>query len=112
VARIARIDVPGLHQRLASDGDLQVLDVREDAEWREGHLPGSVHRPYHDIDELPGGLDADRAVAVICGSGQRSAVAASIVQRLGARDVIHVVDGGVGTWRRQGWPLEDGTPTA
>jgi hydroxyacylglutathione hydrolase len=37
-------------------------------------------------------------VAVICGSGQRSAVGATLLQRFGARDAIHVVDGGVPRW--------------
>jgi hydroxyacylglutathione hydrolase len=43
---------------------------------------------------------------VICGSGQRSAVGASLLKRFGARDVIHVVDGGVPRWEREGWPVE------
>ena len=34
-------------------------------------------------------------MAVICASGQRSAIGASLLERLGAREVIHVVDGGV-----------------
>jgi rhodanese-related sulfurtransferase len=85
-----------------------VLDVRERSEWDAGRIPGSVHMPYHDIDEVPEGIDPSRPVAVICGSGQRSAVAASLLQRAGADDVVHVVDGGVGTWRRAGWPIEGG----
>jgi rhodanese-related sulfurtransferase len=44
-------------------------------------------------------------VAVICASGQRAAVGASLVQRYGGREVLHVVDGGVPAWARQGWPL-------
>ncbi len=107
VARIARLDVPGLHERRGREPALQVLDVREDSEWRERRIPGSLHVPYHDIHELPAGLEPARAVAVICGSGQRSAVAASLVQRLGALDVIHVVDGGVGTWARAGYEIEE-----
>jgi rhodanese-related sulfurtransferase len=43
---------------------------------------------------------------VICSSGQRSAVAASLLLRAGARNVIHVADGGVGTWADHGWPIE------
>ena len=35
--------------------EVQVLDVRERIEWDEGHIPGSVHRPYHDIDGIPDG---------------------------------------------------------
>jgi hydroxyacylglutathione hydrolase len=107
VARIARLDVPGLHERRGHEPDLQVLDVREDSEWRVRRIPGSLHVPYHDIHEVPAGLEPARAVAVICGSGQRSAVAASLVQRFGALDVIHVVDGGVGTWARAGYEIEE-----
>jgi hydroxyacylglutathione hydrolase len=103
VDRIERMTVPELRERRS---EVQVLDVRERDEWDEGHIPGSVHVPYHDLDAIPDGIDPDRPVAAICGSGQRSAVAASLLKRLGARDVIHVVDGGVPRWRREGWPIE------
>jgi hydroxyacylglutathione hydrolase len=73
-----------------------------------GHIPGSVFEPYHDIDAVPEGIDPERPVAVVCGSGQRSAVAASLLKRHGATDVIHVVDGGVPLWERSGWPVERG----
>jgi hydroxyacylglutathione hydrolase len=105
VDRIGRISVDGLHARWQA-GDVQVLDVRERAEWDAGHVPGSVHRPYHDLREAPAELDPSRPVAVICMSGQRSAVGASLLQRDGFADVFHVVDGGVGTWARAGHPTE------
>jgi hydroxyacylglutathione hydrolase len=92
VERIERITVPELRQR---EGDVQILDVRELSEWDAGHIPGSVHTPYHDIDGIPDGIDPERPVAVICSSGQRSAPAASLLRRHGAREVLHVVDGGV-----------------
>ncbi len=101
-ASIERITVPELHERI---DELQVLDVRERDEWEAGHIPSSLFTPYHDLDDLPAELDVDRPVAVICASGQRAAVGASLVQRLGARDVLHVVDGGVPAWLRQGWPV-------
>jgi hydroxyacylglutathione hydrolase len=72
--------------------------VREESEWDEGHIDGSLHTPYHDIHSLPDDVDAERPVAAICESGQRSATAASLLQRHGARQVLHVVDGGVGDW--------------
>ena len=100
---IGRIDVAGLHDRL---DELQVLDVRELSEWIDGHIPGSVHVPYHDLDGIPDELDPTRAIAVIGSSGQRGAVAASLLARAGATHVVHVVDGGVGTWREHGWPVE------
>ena len=107
VARVPRMTVPELHERWEDEqARPQVLDVRELGEWDAGHIPGSVHEPYHDIRDVPEGIDPARTVAVICGSGQRSAVAASLLQRYGARDVIHVVDGGVPLWKRQGWPTD------
>jgi rhodanese-related sulfurtransferase len=106
VASVARMTVPELHERF-QDGDRpQVLDVRERSEWDAGRIPGSVHRPYHDLDGIPEGIDPARPIAVVCGSGQRSAVAASLLQRHGAREAIHVVDGGVPLWERSGWPVE------
>jgi hydroxyacylglutathione hydrolase len=106
VERIARLDASELPEQRQADSELQVLDVRERSEWDEGHLPGSVHEPYHDITAIPEGIDPERPVAVICTSGQRSAVAASLLQRAGAKRVVHVVNGGVGTLGRRGVGLE------
>jgi rhodanese-related sulfurtransferase len=47
-------------------------------------------------------------VAVMCASGQRAAVASSLVQRYGAQHVLHVVGGGVPKWGRLGCPLVTG----
>jgi hydroxyacylglutathione hydrolase len=102
-ASVERITVEQLHDRV---GDVQVLDVRERGEWDAGHIPGSVFTPYHDVHGVPEDIDRSRPVAVICSSGQRSAVAASLLQRHGAEHVIHVADGGVGTWEQHGWPIE------
>ena len=85
---------------------LQLLDVRERSEWDSGHIPGSIHTAYHDIHELPDEVDPEHLVAAICASGQRAASAASLLKRLGVREVIHVVDGGVPRWERGGWPIE------
>ncbi len=108
VQETERITVEGLHERWKGDG-IQVLDVREAGEWESGHIPGSVHTPYHDLDELPEELDPHRPVAVMCASGQRAAVGASVAQRLGAADVLHVVEGGVPKWGSLGFPLEEGS---
>ncbi len=105
VDRIERMTV----EEMAEHGDgLQIVDVRERSEWNEGHIPGSLHAPYHDIHALPDALDPDRPVAAVCASGQRSATAASLLARYGAREVIHVVDGGVPLWGRLGHPVERG----
>jgi hydroxyacylglutathione hydrolase len=106
VERIERVSLADLPARAEADPELQILDVRERGEWDAGHIPGSTFAPWHDIAGVPDGVAAERPVAVICGSGRRSAVAASLIQRYGAARVIHVVDGGVPTWGELGHPLE------
>jgi rhodanese-related sulfurtransferase len=103
VERIERITVPELRERA---DEVQILDVRELDEWEGGHIAGSVHVPYHDIKDVPDGIDPDRPVAVICSSGQRAAPAAGLLRRFGAGEVLHVVDGGVPRWRREGGPID------
>ena len=97
--------MPELHDEWERDG-VQLLDVRDRNEWDERRIPGSVHVPYHDVRGVPEQLDGDRPIAALCSSGQRAAVAASLLKRHGAARVVHVVDGGVGTWERAGWPIE------
>jgi hydroxyacylglutathione hydrolase len=82
--------------------------VREESEWKEAHIPDSVHVPYHDLHDFPSKLDRDRPVAAICSSGTRSATAASLLKAHGAGEVVHVVNGGVPQWGRLGHPLEEG----
>jgi hydroxyacylglutathione hydrolase len=73
-----------------------LLDVREDDEWDEGHVEGSLHMPYHELrDGVPGELPRDEPLAVACSAGNRSSLAASLLRRAGLENVIHVTDGGV-----------------
>jgi hydroxyacylglutathione hydrolase len=102
IERLALDDLPG---RLDADDRVQLLDVREQSEWDAGHIPGSAFMPWHDIGAIPVGLDAGRPIAVVCASGQRAATAASLIQRFGGTEVIHVVDGGVPRWGRLGRSL-------
>jgi hydroxyacylglutathione hydrolase len=100
------VDVPGLADAVARRPQVQVLDVRDDDEWEAGHIPGAVHVPYHDVGRTDLPVDPNRPVAVICSTGRRSATAVGLVRRQGAREVIHVTPGGVGTWASLGHPIE------
>jgi glyoxylase-like metal-dependent hydrolase (beta-lactamase superfamily II)/rhodanese-related sulfurtransferase len=106
VARMERLPAQALAARLRREPGLQVLDVRERGEWDAGRIPGSVHAPYHAIDGVPEGIDPAAPVAVICASGQRSGLGASLLLRAGATGVAHVVDGGVAAVEAGGVELE------
>ena len=112
VNRIERLAIDDLPARLRDQPDVQVLDVRDPGEWNAGRLPGSVLESWHDITAIPDGLDPVAPIAVICGSGQRAAIAASLIEHYGAGHVIHVVDGGVPKLRKLGLTLDTGPATA
>ena len=82
--------------------------MRERPEFEGGHIPGSVNVPYHDVRDVPAGMSPSEPIAVICTSGQRGSVAASLLRRNGASEVWHVIEGGVPLWGRSGWPLQAG----
>ncbi|UTI66856.1 MBL fold metallo-hydrolase [Paraconexibacter antarcticus] len=108
VDRITRMTIEQLHDLWSPTGSLQLVDVRERSEWDAGHIPGSHFCAYHDLKQLPESVDRGQPVAVICGSGQRAATGASLVQRAGVSDVIHIIDGGVPRWGRNGWSFAPG----
>ncbi len=111
VQRIELITPDELAARAESAEPPLILDVRNAAEYADEHIPGSLHVPYGDLaarfDEIP----RDRPLATICRGGKRSGLAASILQREGFADVVHVGQG-VGTWRDGGHPVESGVATA
>ena len=62
VGTIERLRRAGPARRRGGDPSIQVLDVREQAEWDDGHIPGSVNAPYHDVRRaFPTGIDPRRA---------------------------------------------------
>jgi glyoxylase-like metal-dependent hydrolase (beta-lactamase superfamily II)/rhodanese-related sulfurtransferase len=102
-------DVRGLAELLRG-GEVLLLDVRERDEWDAGHVPGSVHVPYHDLGNgIPAEvLDAGCTVAVACSAGNRSAIAASLLRRAGVDDIVHVAEDGIAELRGQGIDLVEG----
>jgi hydroxyacylglutathione hydrolase len=93
-----------LSRRLQSDRRLIVLDVRQPAEWSAGHIPEAIHVSGAHIVERAAEIDRDRPIAVICGSGYRSSVAASVLRRHGHREVYNVL-GGMTGWEAEGLPV-------
>jgi len=105
VSRIRLIDPNALAERMRDD-EIAVVDVRDHDEFASGHIPGSWHVPYGDLVDRLSELPRDRAIATICAGGKRSGLAASLLQREGFEQVIHVGHGGVGTWRDLGHRVE------
>lgn len=86
-----------------SDTTVQLLDVRSQQEYDEGHLPGAYIIDVNDstfLSQVEGQLSKDRPVAVYCRSGRRSASAARQLVKAGYQVVN--LDGGIIAWKEQG----------
>lgn len=105
------VDVQTAYEALGSDGDAQLVDVREPVEWAEtGVAPGAVLIPLADVESrAPAELSAGSPVYVICRSGNRSRTASATLVQLGFTRVYNV-DGGITAWLDAGLPVEASTP--
>jgi hydroxyacylglutathione hydrolase len=91
--RSGAVSVDRLADELAT-GAVLLLDVRDDDEWRAGHIPGSAHLPLERLREAAHLLPAVPIVTV-CSGSRRAAAAASALRRLGHENIWRVSDGGV-----------------
>jgi hydroxyacylglutathione hydrolase len=109
VAEAGSWDLDQLAEQLRSDA-VELVDVREQAEWITGHVRGSHHVPLNRLRDvtavsLP---DNGRTTAVACALGIRAAFAASLFRRAGRHDVVRVAGGGVPDLTARGLELELG----
>ncbi len=82
-----------------------LLDVREEFEWKAGHLPGAEHIPLGQLDERAVDVDRNRVVVVYCTSGIRSIDASYVLKRQGFPRVSSLA-GGIDGWTEAGNPVE------
>jgi hydroxyacylglutathione hydrolase len=92
-------------------GTVAVLDVRGAAEWEAGHLPGVENVPVGYLTDHLEEIPRDRPLVVHCQAGARSAIAASVLQANGFRNVVNLA-GGYADWEAGGHPVERGAPEA
>lgn len=79
----------------AANPDLQLIDVRDAHEVVDAPAPTDAAVPYYELRSADIDLDPSRPVAVICASGQRAGIAASVLKARGFTQSIHVTEGGV-----------------
>jgi rhodanese-related sulfurtransferase len=91
----------GAYERLA---EIQLVDCREPYEWNAGRVEGAVHIPLNTImSGDTADLDPGKPVVVVCRSGNRSELAALMLQAKGFQ--AFNLEGGMEEWERQGLPF-------
>ena len=104
--RIASTDASTLANRLGDPG-VHILDVRQPAEWRHGHIRGSQNLPLMQLDHRLATLPQGKTIVTVCASGHRSAAAARTLERAGYQ--VENLKGGMHAWARTGLPVEKTT---
>jgi len=106
-SEIAETTVEEVNARREAGEPFHLVDVREDAEWEKGRIPGALHLGRGVIDrDIAGQIpDPEAEIVLYCGSGARSAMAAKTLQAMGYRSVKSMA-GGFTEWSKAGLPAE------
>lgn len=104
VAQLSVMSVQELARAREMNHGPTVLDVRQDAEWRAGHLPDAVHVEGGRLPFIELLLAKEEPLVVHCGHAARSTVAISLLEQRGFQNV-RLLDGGFGAWEQAGYPV-------
>ncbi len=103
-ARVVRPKMAGVKSMSANEYDAfkdmahTLLDVRSLGEWNSGHAKGAVHIPLNEVERRINEIPKSKPVVVICASGMRSSMCATLLGQSGFTDVYNYT-GGMGRWR-------------
>jgi hydroxyacylglutathione hydrolase len=87
------------------DNDVAVIDVRGQAEWEAGHIPGVECIPLGYLTDRIEEIPADRTVVLHCQEGWRSGIGSSLLRARGLKNVVNL-KGGIRAWAAEGKAVE------
>jgi rhodanese-related sulfurtransferase len=107
--RVKETNVADVKRRIDAGEKLVLVDVREESEWANGHLPGAIYLGKGVIErDIEARVPAtDTKLILYCGGGFRSALAADNLQKMGYTNV-ESMDGGWKGWLAAGLPTQKG----
>ncbi|EGA88863.1 hypothetical protein GPDM_13456 [Planococcus donghaensis MPA1U2] len=90
---IPEIALTDFAQKVETDENLTILDVREKDEFEEAHIPGAVHIALGDVETRMEELEKEDTIYIICHSGRRSGIAGDLMAKKGFDKLYNVVPG-------------------
>ena len=91
--------------KLRQGDDVVIIDVREDWEYNDGHIPGATLVPLGQIPDRLAEIPQDKTVVAVCRSGNRSSQATDFLRQQGFENVHNMV-GGMNAWSQAGYQIE------
>ena len=107
--RVREVTVEDVMQLRLGGARTLILDIREESEWAAGHMPGAVHLGRGVLEVKAHQVLPDLAMPIVlyCAGGNRSALAADVMQVMGYTDVVSMI-GGWRAWMAAGGESERG----
>jgi sulfur-carrier protein adenylyltransferase/sulfurtransferase len=108
-SQIKEVDPSEVHELISNGHNgYVVVDVREQHEFEQSHLPGAVHVPRGHLESRIEGAAPDKSERVItyCASGQRSALAANTMLKELGYENVESMTGGITLWKDRGYQVE------
>ena len=102
--RTEQMSVYELSQQIQAGAELQILDVRRQREWANGHIPGAKQIYVADLQDQMDQLDPALPVVTYCGTGYRASIASSLLEQEGFQ--VRNIPGSMSAWRQAGFPEE------
>jgi len=106
--QISEVDPREVHEMAQNGNGAVIVDVREQQEFEESHIPGALHVPRGHLESRIEGAAKDRSQRVIlyCASGNRSALAAKTLQDELGYENVESMTGGITLWKDRGFDVE------
>jgi rhodanese-related sulfurtransferase len=95
-SHVGQLSTEELHKMSIGGHGMVMVDVRSPREYKGFHVKGAINIPFPELRTRYKELDPDAPTVLICGGGQRSSLAASILKQKGFKRLFNVAGGMAG----------------
>ena len=96
VFRFTGVSVDEFYEMTTGETKFTLLDVRAPGEYKSSHIEGAINIPVPELRTRYGELSKELPIAILCGSGHRSSLGASILEQHGFKNLLNVAGGMTG----------------
>jgi rhodanese-related sulfurtransferase len=109
--QVKEVDINYVKTKLDTQKNLVLIDVREDHEWQQGHIPTAIHLARGIIERDIETVIPEKGAQIVlyCGGGFRSILSAYSLQKMGYSN-IYSMEGGIRDWLNAGYNITLATP--
>lgn len=105
---VTDITIEAYQEQFSDVAQYQLVDVREETEYEDGHLPGAINIPLSDFQNQYDAISEDTPVVLVCARGGRSSMAAAFMLAQGYDEIFNLIEGTM-EWIKRGLPVETET---